>query len=321
MTTYIIRRIGEGLVTLIALSFVVFGSVHLTGDPARFLLPISAEHDESVYEAQKAAYGLDKPFIVQYWNFLIKAVRLDFGDSFTARRPVQEILLERIPATVHLAIAGTILAIGIGVPLGIISAVKRDTFLDRICKAFAIFGMAAPQFWVAIMLIIVFAGYWGWLPAFGRGDMTGWFPTWSQIPNMLAHLILPAFVLALAIIAAIMRLARSAMLEVLDSDYVKFAQVKGMSDRVVIWKHAARNALIPVITFGGISLAGLLNGSVVVEVVFAWPGVGLMLLEGVLSNNFPQVEGAIMVSGAAYILTALVVDILYGYADPRVRMN
>ena len=321
MTTYIIRRIGEGLVTLIALSFVVFGSVHLTGDPARFLLPISAEHDESVYEAQKAAYGLDKPFIVQYWNFLIKAVRLDFGDSFTARRPVQEILLERIPATVHLAIAGTILAIGIGVPLGIISAVKRDTFLDRVCKAFAIFGMAAPQFWVAIMLIIVFAGYWGWLPAFGRGDMTGWFPTWSQIPDMLAHLILPAFVLALAIIAAIMRLARSAMLEVLDSDYVKFAQVKGMSDRVVIWKHAARNALIPVITFGGISLAGLINGSVVVEVVFAWPGVGLMLLEGVLSNNFPQVEGAIMVSGAAYILTALVVDILYGYADPRVRMN
>ena len=321
MTTYIVRRIGEGLITLVALSFVVFGSVHLTGDPARFLLPISAEHDESVYEAQKAAYGLDKPFIVQYWNFLIKAVRLDFGDSFTARRPVQEILLERIPATVHLAIAGTILAIGIGVPLGIISAVKRDTFLDRVCKAFAIFGMAAPQFWVAIMLIIVFAGYWGLLPAFGRGDVTGWFPTWSQIPNMLLHLVLPAFVLALAIIAAIMRLARSAMLEVLDSDYVKFAQVKGMSDRVVIWKHAARNALIPVITFGGISLAGLLNGSVVVEVVFAWPGVGLMLLEGVLSNNFPQVEGAIMVSGAAYILTALVVDILYGYADPRVRMN
>ena len=321
MTAYIARRIGEGLVTLIALSFVVFGSVHLTGDPARFLLPISAEHDESVYEAQKAAYGLDKPFIVQYWNFLIKAVRLDFGQSFTARRPVQEILLERIPATVHLAIAGTVLAIGIGVPLGIISAVKRDTLLDKICKAFAIFGMAAPQFWVAIMLIIVFAGYWGWLPAFGRGDVTGWFPSWSQIPDMLAHLILPAFVLALAIIAAIMRLARSAMLEVLDSDYVKFAQVKGMSDRVVIWKHAARNALIPVITFGGISLAGLLNGSVVVEVVFAWPGVGLMLLEGVLSNNFPQVEGAIMVSGAAYILTALIVDILYGYADPRVRMN
>ncbi len=202
MTVYILRRIGEGLITLIALSFVVFGSVHLTGDPARFLLPISAEHDESVYEAQKAAYGLDKPFIVQYWNFLTKAVRLDFGNSFTARRPVKEILLERIPATVHLAVTATIFAIGVGVPLGIISAVKRDTILDTICKTFAVFGMAAPQFWVAIMLIIVFAGYWGWLPAFGRGDTTGWFPSWSEIPDMVAHLVLPAFVLALAIIAA-----------------------------------------------------------------------------------------------------------------------
>jgi peptide/nickel transport system permease protein len=138
---------------------------------------------------------------------------------------------------------------------------------------------------------------------------------------MILHLILPASVLAVAIIAAIMRLARSAMLEVLDSDYVKFAHVKGLHDRVVIWKHAARNALIPVLTFGGISLAGLLNGSVVVEVVFAWPAIGLMLLEGVLSNNFPQVEGAIMISGATYILTAMLVDILYGYADPRVRLN
>jgi peptide/nickel transport system permease protein len=321
MTGYIGRRIIEGVITLIALSFVVFGSVHLTGDPARFLLPITAEHDESVYEAQKAAYGLDKPFIIQYWNFLTKAVRLDFGTSFTARRPVKEILLERIPATVHLAVSGMILAVVVGVPLGIISAVKRDTLLDKVCKAFAIFGMAVPQFWIAIMLIILLAGYWGWLPAFGRGDITGWIPTWSQIPDTIAHLILPAFVLALAIIAAIMRLARSAMLEVLDTDYVKFAQVKGLGDRAVIWKHAARNALIPVITFGGISLAGLLNGSVVVEVVFAWPGLGLMLLEGVLSNNFPQVEGAIMVSGAAYILSALVVDILYGYADPRVRLN
>ena len=321
MTGYIGRRLLEGLVTLIALSFVVFGSVHLSGDPARFLLPISAEHDESVYLEQRARLGLDKPFIVQYWSFLSKAVFLDFGNSFTERRPVQQILAERIPATVHLALAGMVLAVGIGVPLGIISAVKRDTLLDRCCKAFAIFGMAVPQFWIAIMLIILLAGYWGWLPAYGRGDTQGWLPEWSQIPNMIRHLILPASVLALAIIAAIMRLARSAMLEVLDTDYVKFAQVKGMGDRAVIWKHAARNALIPVITFGGISLAGLLNGSVVVEVVFAWPGVGLMLLDGVLSNNYPQVLGAIIVSGAAYILTALVVDILYGYADPRVRLN
>jgi peptide/nickel transport system permease protein len=211
------------------------------------------------------------------------------------------------------------LAILIGVPLGILSAVKRDSIFDKVTKAFAIFGMSAPQFWIAIMLIILFGGRLGWLPAFGRGEIEGWFPTLEQIPNMIAHLILPAFVLAIAVIAAIMRLGRSAMLEILDSDYVKFAQVKGLQDRIVIWKHAARNALIPILTFGGIALAGLLNGSVIVEVVFAWPGIGLMLLEGILSSNFPQVEGAIMISGIAYILTAVVVDILYGYADPRVR--
>ncbi|MCZ6614933.1 MAG: ABC transporter permease [Chloroflexi bacterium] len=321
MNVYILRRIGEGIITLIALSFVVFGSVQLTGDPARFLLPLTQAQDEFVYEAQRKALGLDKPFVVQYWRFIRKAVRLDFGESFTTRRPVRDILLERLPATVHLAASGMFLAMGIGVPLGILAAVKRDSIFDRVAKGFAIFGMSAPQFWVAIMLIMLLGGRLGWLPTFGRGEIQGWFPTIGQIPDMIKHLILPASVLAVAVIAAIMRLGRSAMLEVLDSDYVKFAQVKGLHERVVIWKHAARNALIPVLTFGGIALAGLLNGSVVVEVIFAWPGIGLMLLEGILSNNFPQVEGAIVLSGAAYIFTAVLVDILYGYADPRVRLG
>ncbi len=321
MNVLILRRFVEAFVTLVILSLVVFGSVHLTGDPAYFLLPVSADHDQKVYEAQRKALGLDKPFIVQYWNFLKKAVLLDFGNSFTSRRPVREILLERLPATVHLALSGMFLSIVIGVPLGILSAVKRDSIFDKASKAFAIFGMAAPQFWIAIMLVLLLGGQLGIFPTFGRGEVEGWFPTPSQIPNMLLHLILPASVLALSIIAAIMRLGRSAMLDVLDSDYVKFAQVKGLHDRIVIWKHAARNAMIPILTFGGISLAGLLNGSVVVEVVFAWPGVGLMLLEGILSNNFPQVEGAILLSGVAYIFTALLVDILYGYADPRVRVS
>ena len=321
MQGYILRRIGEGFITLIALSFVVFGSVQATGDPARFLLPITLAADEKVYEAQRESMGLNDPFIVQYWNFARKAILLDFGKSFTTRRPVRDILLERLPATVHLAVSGMLIAVIIGVPLGILAAVKRDSIFDRITKIFAIFGMSAPQFWIAIMLIILLGGRLGVLPVYGRGDMQGWFPTVEQIPDMIMHLILPSIVLALAIIAAFMRLGRSAMLEVLDTDYVKFAQVKGLSGRLVIWKHATRNALIPILTFGGIALAGLLNGSVIVEVVFAWPGVGLMLLEGILSNNFPQVEGAIMVSGVAYILTAVTVDILYGYADPRVRLN
>lgn len=321
MNEYILRRVVEGFITLVALSFVVFGAVNLTGDPARFLMPLAEAQDESIYEAQREAMGLNDPFIVRYFTFLSKVVLLDFGKSFTTRRPVRDILLERLPATVHLAVAGMTISVLVGVPLGILSAVKRDSVFDKITKGFAIFGMSAPQFWIAIMLIILLGGQLGWLPVFGRGDIEGWVPTWSQVPNMIAHLVLPSVVLSIAVIAAIMRLGRSAMLEILDTDYIKFAQVKGLQDRVVIWRHAARNALIPILTFGGIALAGLLNGSVIVEVVFAWPGIGLMLLEGILSNNFPQVEGAILVSGFAYIVTAMLVDILYGYADPRVRLT
>ena len=321
MWAYILRRLGEGIITLIVLSFVVFGSVFMTGDVTTFLIPVSEDHDQKVYEAQKKAMGLDRPFIIQYADFLGHALRLDFGNSFVIRQPVKDLLLERLAATVHLAAAGLLLSVAFGVPLGILSAVKRDTIFDKISKAFAIFGMAAPQFWIAIMLILLFGAQLKLLPTFGRGEMEGWLPTLAQVPNMLYHLILPAFVLATSVTAAIMRLARSAMLEVLDTDYVKFAQVKGLHDRVVVWKHAARNALIPVLTFGGITMAGLLNGSVVVEVVFAWPGVGLLLFEAVTSRDYPMAEGAILLSGAAYIFTAILVDILYGYADPRIRVN
>jgi len=321
MWAYILRRLCEGIITLIVLSFVVFGSVFLTGDVTTFLIPVSEDHDQKVYEAQKKAMGLDRPFIIQYGDFLGHALRLDFGNSFVIRQPVKDLLMERLSATVHLALAGLLLSVAFGVPLGILSAVKRDSIFDKITKAFAIFGMAAPQFWIAIMLILLFGAQLKLLPTFGRGEMEGWLPTLAQVPDMLYHLILPAFVLATSVTAAIMRLARSAMLEVLDTDYVKFAQVKGVHDRVVVWKHAARNALIPVLTFGGITMAGLLNGSVVVEVVFAWPGVGLLLFQAVTSRDYPMAEGAILLSGAAYIFTAILVDILYGYADPRIRVN
>ena len=172
MWTYILRRIGEGIVTLIALSFVVFGSVHLTGDPAEFLIPITEAHDEAVYQAQRKAMGLDRPFIIQYADFLGDALRLDFGKSFVNHVPIKDLLLERLPATVHLAVAGLILSFALGIPLGILSAVKRDSIFDKIGKAFAVFGLAAPQFWVAIMLIIVLGAQLRWLPTFGRGGRT-----------------------------------------------------------------------------------------------------------------------------------------------------
>ena len=305
MQRYILSRVFQGLLALLGLSLIIFMSVHLSGDPALLLLPPEATTAD--YEQLRENLGLDRPILVQYGTFLLNAVQGDFGHSITTRRPARDVLLERIPATLQLAAVGMILAVLMGVPLGIISAVKRDSLLDKGCKLFAIAGIGAPQFWVAIMLILLFGAILQWLPTYGRGGPS--------------HFILPAFVLAWSIMAGMMRLARSSMLEVLDSEFVKFARVKGLTERLVIWKHALRNAMIPLITFGGISLAGLLNGAIVVEVVFAWPGVGRLMLEGVAQRNFPIVEATVLTSGFFYILTSLFVDILYVYVDPRIRIE
>jgi peptide/nickel transport system permease protein len=253
MRRLIFERVVQGVFTLLILSVIVFISVRLSGDPALLLLPPEATTPD--YEQLKKNLGLDKPLIVQYGNFLKDAIQRDFGMPITTRRPARDVLLERIPATLQLAAAGMALAVVVGIPLGVLSAVKRDSLLDKFAKFFAIIGMAAPQFWVAIMLILLFGAILQWLPTYGRGG-----------PQ---HFILPAFVLAWSIMAGMMRLGRSSMLEILDSEYIKFARVKGLHERLVLWKHALRNALIPLLTFSGISLAGLLNGAIVVEVVFA----------------------------------------------------
>ena len=195
----------------------------------------------------------------------------------------------------------------VGIPLGVLSAVKRDTVFDTAGKIFAVIGIAAPSFWVAIMLILLFGAILGWLPTFGRGG--------------LSHFVLPTFVLAWGGMAGYVRLARSSMLEVLDSEYVKFAHVKGLPERMVIWKHALRNAAIPILTFAGLTLAGLMNGSIAVEVIFAWPGVGRLMLQGITTRDFPIVQATVLAAGFFYIVTALVVDILYAYTNPRIRYN
>ena len=306
MQKYIVTRLGQGIFTLWALTVVVFVSVHLTGDPAIFLMPIDAS-SKADYEVFQKQLGLDKPFVVQYGIFLKNALQGDFGTSITDRRPAMEILATRLPATLQLAAAGMGLAVLFGVPLGILSAIKRNSIFDKIAKLFAVVGMAAPQFWVAIMLILVFGAIFKVLPTFGRGG-----------PDTF---VLPAFVLSWSVMAGMMRLGRSSMLEVLDSEFVKFARVKGLHERLVLWKHAFRNSLLPLLTFGGISLAGLLNGAIVVEVVFAWPGIGRMLLDGVQARNFPVVQAAVLASGFFYIALALIIDVLYAYVDPRIRYN
>ena len=304
MWQFIAIRIIQGFVTLLVISLLVFFATRLTGDPALVLLPPEAS-GKADYERMRKQLGLDRPLTEQYFIFLRGAVQGDFGLSIRDRRPTRDLLLERLPATLKLAAAGMVLAIVIGVPLGILSAVKRDSIFDKGGKLFAVLGMAAPQFWVAIMLILLFGAILKVLPTYGLAGPENY--------------ILPAFVLAWSIMAGLMRLGRSSMLEVLDSDYVRFAQIKGLKDSMVVWKHALRNALIPILTFSGISLAGLLNGAIVVEQVFAVPGLGRLMLDGVLQRNFPVVQAAVMASAFFYILTALIVDILYVYADPRIR--
>ena len=304
MQRYILVRLLQAIITLLILSLAVFLSVHLTGDPALYLLgPESTDED---YEQLKKNMGLDKPLAVQYGLFLSKVVRADFGNSHISKLPARKELFERFPATLELAGAAFLLTLVVGIPLGILSAVKRDSIFDQIGKFFAVAGIAAPSFWIAIMLILLFGAILGWLPTFGRGG--------------LDHLILPAFVLSWSSMAGVLRLSRSSMLEVMDSEYVKFARIKGLSERLVIYKHALKNALIPVLTFSGLTLAGLLNGSVAIEVIFAWPGIGRLMLQGINQRDFPIVQATVLAAGFFYIITALLVDILYAYVNPRIRL-
>ncbi len=305
MQRYILTRVAQAIMTLLILSLAVFLSVHLTGNTADYLL--GPETTEADYEQLKKNFGLDRPLIVQYADFLTDIARLDFGTSFLKGRPARDILMARLPATLQLAGAAFALSVIVGVPLGILSAVKRDGFLDNFGKLFAIMGIATPNFWIAIMLIMFFGAILGWLPTFGRGG--------------IEHFVLPAFVLGWSAMAGMVRLGRSSMLEVLDSEYVKFARVKGLNERLVVWKHALKNAVIPLLTFSGLTLAGLLNGSVAVEVVFAWPGIGQLMLQGIQTRDFAVVQATVLAAGFFYIVTALLVDILYAYVNPRIRYD
>ena len=303
MQRYIVMRVIQALFTLWLLSVAVFLSVNLTGDPAAYLL--GPEALDTDYQELKKSMGLDRPLIVRYGDFLQSIVRADFGKSHIKGVPAREILFARFPATLELAGAAFLLSVIVGVPLGILSAVKRDSIIDHLGKLFAIAGIATPNFWIAIMLVLLFGAILGWLPTYGRGG--------------IEHFILPAFVLGWSAMAGMVRLGRSSMLEVMDSEYVKFARVKGLAERMVIWKHALKNAVIPLLTFGGLTLAGLLNGSVAVEVVFAWPGIGQLMLLGIQTRDFPIVQATVLTAGLLYIITALMVDILYAYVNPRIR--
>ena len=305
MQRYLVRRILLALLTLLVVSLIIFVMSRAAGDPRHvFLDDYSTQED---WDALTITLGLDKPYYQQYGMFLADTLRGKFGESIKEGRPSMEIIIERIPATFQLGLMAFAFSVILGVPLGILSAVKRGTILDMCGKMIALVGQSAPVFWLGIMLIFFFAVKLEWLPPYGRDNPTA--------------VILPAVTLGWFYAAANMRLLRSAMLDVLDSEFVKLARAKGVSNNGVIWKHALRNALIPVLTFAGITLGNLVTGSLVVETVFAWPGLGQLAIKALFANDYPLLQAVIMVFTLMYVSAALMVDLMYAYIDPRIRYS
>jgi peptide/nickel transport system permease protein len=292
-----------GIVTLIGVSLIIFVAARLSGDVALLLAPQDATDEE--VQAIRVQLGLDKPIPVQYYIFVKNAMRGEFGESVRYHRPAIEVVISRLGGTVELIGTAFLLAIIMGILLGTISATRRGSWLDQIGKLFALFGQAMPGFWVGIMVILVFSVELGWLPTSGRGG--------------ISHLLLPALSMAWYSIASTMRVTRSSMLDVLDSEYIKMARGKGNPEWVVVWKHALRNALIPVVALGGMQLAHLLGGAVIIESVFSWPGLGSLTVDAVYARDYPLVQAGVIFISTFLIFLNLIVDLLFGLIDPRIR--
>jgi peptide/nickel transport system permease protein len=299
---YIVGRLLQAILGILVITTLVFLLVRLTGDPSSILVSDFAPID--VQDRIRERLGLDRPLHEQYAAYMGGLLRGDLGESFNGR-PVLDILLQYLPATISLAAVAMVIALLVAVPLGILSAVYRGTWIDTVARTIALFGQSVPSFWLAIVLVLVFAVALDLLPVAYRSGPDSY--------------VLPAVAMGWAAVAGIVRLIRSSMLDVLDSDYVRMARAKGMPPRTVVVKHALRSALIPVLTFTGLVLASFMNGSVVVESVFAWPGVGTMTLDAVSGRDFPVVQGAVIMIAVFFITINLLVDILYAFVDPRVR--
>ncbi|NOV25128.1 ABC transporter permease [Cupriavidus necator] len=299
----IAKRLLHGLISILGASVIIFLISRLSGDPLALLLP--ADAPPQVIEQTRQHLGLDQPLVAQYLVFLRHAVTGDFGNSYRWQEPALGLILERLPATVELALAALAFSIAMAVPFGVLSAVWRGSWFDRFAKVFAMAGQAMPNFWVGLLLILFFAVQLNWLPAFGR-------ESWNS-------LVLPAIALGWYPVAAQTRVVRSAMLDVLDSDYIRMGRAMGLPERVLIWKYALRNAAIPLVTILGVYFAAMLGGAFVVEVIFAWPGVGRTVVEAVFARDFPVVQAGVMLTSVLFVLSNLLVDLSYGLIDPRIR--
>jgi peptide/nickel transport system permease protein len=301
--TFLRKRLVASLMAMLLVTVIVFILARLQGDPR--VIYTDENLSQETYDALGRELGLDRPVWYQYWVFVSKLAQGDLGVSIHQHRPVFDIVLERLPATLKLASAAFVFSLAVGVPLGILSAVRRGSVWDFAGRAFAVFGHSLPSFWVGIMAIFIFSVTLGWLPPFGQGGFS--------------HYILPAVALGWAAAGGQMRLVRSAMLETLDSQYVVLARAKGVSYRGVIFKHALSNALLAPLTFAGLTLGGLITGAIIIETVFAWPGLGLLAINAVSSSDYAVLQGVMVFVTFFYIAISFLVDVIYGWVDPRIR--
>jgi peptide/nickel transport system permease protein len=304
MRSYVARQLVQLVVVVFGISLLAFSILHVLGDPVLLLLPQNAGADE--FERYRRLLGLDRPLYVQYWKFVSNAVMGDFGRSWYSDTPAFKLVLERMPPTIYLTLSGLVVALLISLPLGILAALKRHSWLDSLCTAVAVAGQVMPLFWLGIMLIIIFAVRLKLLPASGYG-------TWQNF-------LMPAFCLGAALAPITMRLVRSGVIEVMNMDYIKTARAKGVREGLVVAKHAFRNACIPVITILGLQFGQLLGGAVVTETVFAWPGVASLTVDAIRNQDFPVVQCAVVLLALLIVLVNLAVDLVVALMDPRVRV-
>ena len=321
MTAFILRRSLQSILVLFVMSIIVFVGVNLVGDPVDML--VNPEADQQEIERVIKDLGLDRPVTEQYWYFLVNAFQGDLGKSFVFGEPALKLIVQRMPATFELALFSLLIAVAFGIPLGVYAGLKPKSKISRTIMAGSILGFSMPTFWVGIILIMFFSVHLGWLPSTGRGEVTNVFGITSSIFTLdgLSHIFLPAFNLALFKLSSVIRLARAGTREIILQDYIKFARAKGLSERRVINVHLLKNILIPIVTVIGLEFGSLIAFSTVTETVFAWPGMGKLIIEAIYNLDRPIVVAYLMIIVLIFVTLNLVVDITYSLLDPRVRIK
>jgi peptide/nickel transport system permease protein len=321
MFAFILQRLIQAAIVMVVVAFIAFMLFQYVGDPVVFLLGQDAKPDQIAQ--LRSDLGLDQPFFVQFWHFLYNAVQGEFGLSLRQGAKVSRLIMERFPATLELALVAALLALCVGIPMGVYAALKRNSFLSQVFMTVSLIGVSLPTFLIGILLILVFAVLLGWFPSFGRGDSIK-FGHWSSglmTADGWHHIVLPAITLAVFQLTLIMRLVRSEMLEVLRTDYIKFARARGLSNRAIHFGHALKNTLVPVMTITGLQLGQLIAFAIITETVFQWPGMGLLFIQAVTYADIPVMAAYLCLIALIFVIINLVVDLLYFVVDPRLRLS